>query len=676
MESNINDETRAQIWKLHLGIKDTKPNLKEFFGLEEQSEIREDCVKLVEALGNPEDDRLAITSDLETVLTTYAETYGYKYFTDNGWLEVIEPLLTLKIGRDDLYNFFEIIHKKYIPNIFTYPKNSEESHSINDQPFHLLRLLLFYHDPELCSFLDTKKINPDSYALSWFRSLFAAHVNIKALLTLWDAYLQASNPFLIFFLSLVMLVNAKEQIMSMKDQSKEAIIKTLNSVPSALEIDDIPDLFYLVETHYVSQTPRCISELHKLIFNYDSGIEFSMELTDIAQALCLPIPVSHLLPSSNNSGVRFFIVDCRPAEQYNNGHLSTAFHLDCSLMLQEPSAFNTAVQALLAAQKQAILAGSLAGGKHLCFMGSGRDEEDRYVHMVVASFLQKHHLYVSLAFGGYAALHHFVLRNNCLDKYFTDHNKKLCLSCRNPQSFIGNSPMGSRSLSSSNSSLLGAIDGENASNTSIFDRMASVMKNRAVGVKEKLVDYIINPSAGDERHVSATDRLGRRYTGGSNIFSLFDVDNGDGLVSNEPEDFEFDVEEWCKANNALSCFKCEEITDEIKRYPSYLILTETHLYIVRAIPQNKGFGKIVAKRPLEMIVQITSRRRLPNLITIKYGQANDESNSEPTIMALDKLNIPEPYPVTRLLKQQVIKVLNGEVENHSATGQENKSSDQ
>lgn len=31
-------------------------------------------------------------------------------------------------------------------------------------------------------------------------------------------------------------------------------------------------------------------------------------------------------------GVRFFVVDCRPAEQYNSGHLSTAFHLDSDLV--------------------------------------------------------------------------------------------------------------------------------------------------------------------------------------------------------------------------------------------------------------------------------------------------------------------------------------------------------
>ncbi len=45
--------------------------------------------------------------------------------------------------------------------------------------------------------------------------------------------------------------------------------------------------------------------------------------------------------------------------------------------------------------------GSTAGGEHLCFMGSGREEEDKYVRMVVAYFLQRNTKYVSIALGGY-----------------------------------------------------------------------------------------------------------------------------------------------------------------------------------------------------------------------------------------------------------------------------------
>lgn len=57
-------------------------------------------------------------------------------------------------------------------------------------------------------------------------------------------------------------------------------------------------------------------------------------------------------------------------------------------MLQAPSEFATAANALFATQQQSIEAGSAASGEHLCFMGSGREEEDQYVHMVIANFLQ------------------------------------------------------------------------------------------------------------------------------------------------------------------------------------------------------------------------------------------------------------------------------------------------
>ena len=73
-------------------------------------------------------------------------------------------------------------------------------------------------------------------------------------------------------------------------------------------------------------------------------------------------------------------------------------------MLENPTEFNQSVEALLAAQKQAINSGSVAGGQHLCFMGSGHDDEDKYVNMVVSNFLQRKINFVSLALGGYDEL--------------------------------------------------------------------------------------------------------------------------------------------------------------------------------------------------------------------------------------------------------------------------------
>ena len=36
---------------------------------------------------------------------------------------------------------------------------------------------------------------------------------------------------------------------------------------------------------------------------------------------------------AQSDDVRYFVVDCRPAEQYNSGHLPTAFHLDANLVM-------------------------------------------------------------------------------------------------------------------------------------------------------------------------------------------------------------------------------------------------------------------------------------------------------------------------------------------------------
>lgn len=57
-------------------------------------------------------------------------------------------------------------------------------------------------------------------------------------------------------------------------------------------------------------------------------------------------------------------------------------------MLQNPSEFALSVKSLLETQKQSLESGSIASGEHLCFMGSGREEEDMYMNMVLAHFLQ------------------------------------------------------------------------------------------------------------------------------------------------------------------------------------------------------------------------------------------------------------------------------------------------
>lgn len=175
----------------------------------------------------------------------------------NGWIEILLPILTLKVPKSTTYNLFEAIRDTFIP----------QSCEKDGNAFHILRLLLLYHDPELCSFLDTKRITPEHYCLTWFQSLFAATCSLPVVINMWDYYFQQSDPFFIFFLSLIMVVNAREQIICMKNESREKIITSLSNMPCGLEADDVSDFCSLAQ-YYALKTPMSFrNDLMQTIYN-------------------------------------------------------------------------------------------------------------------------------------------------------------------------------------------------------------------------------------------------------------------------------------------------------------------------------------------------------------------------------------------------------------------------
>ncbi|XP_064214769.1 TBC1 domain family member 23 isoform X2 [Tribolium castaneum] len=628
------DNLRAEVWQICLDVRDKGNQLDHFneiYDLPNQSVLREDCRNFVSKLGNDEEDKLSVVSDLESILTFYCKSRNLTYIKNNGWIELLLPLLTLKVNRSTTYNLFEAIRDTYVP---------QNCHTNDGNAFHILRLLLLYHDPELCSFLDTKRITPDKYCLTWFQSLFAATCNLQVVINMWDYYFQQSDPFFIFFLSLIMVINAREQIISMKSESRDVIISNLTNMPCALEAEDVGDFCSLAQ-YYALKTP--VSFRTDLMQNLYNGTNDAV----VSQALCLPVSVSELVENtSNESGnidaVRFFLVDCRPVEQYNAGHLPTAFHLDCNLMLQEPSAFNTAVQGLLSAQKQALAHNSTAGGEHLCFLGSGRNEEDQYTHMVVASFLQKHTQYVSLLTGGYCALHHYFSDDL---EFLQDHNPKLCIVC---------GPMQQQQQQQQ-----GQVKGQS---TDLFGKISAAMKSKSAEVKEKLIDYIVNPnnSPVQERHVSSSDKIGKRYRNVAPVFSI--DDDHENATTNNMEDATNEecrelvqIQSWLKHPEVIEHFPCQEVKINGFMYKSHLIVTNSELIVLREMPDRKGgIAEVIVKRPLSAIVKITARKRHPELITFKYGVPDGENL---IISDMDRFLIPNADKATKVVSEQILKQL-------------------
>ncbi|CAL8309529.1 unnamed protein product [Lota lota] len=655
-EEVIPPQQRAKMWKIALNVAGKGDSLSPWDGvldLPEQTLIHNRSQQLIDQLGVSEQDRGELVSDVEAVITFYCKSRNISFTSELSWPHLLKPLLGLQLPRSDLYNCFYAIMNKYIPRDCVQ----------KGRPFHLCSLLLQYHEPELCSFLDTKKITPDSYAINWLGSLFASHCLAPVTQALWDNYLQQGDPFLVFFLMLVILVNAKESILSQETTSREEMMKMLEESPALLETEDVEDLMSLAQ-YYYSKTPLSLRKENQNLFG-SSLVALKEEDMDLSQALCLPVSVPEILQANQHQqdGVRFFVVDCRPAEQYNAGHLSTAFHLDSDLMLQNPSEFALSVKSLLEAQKQSLESGSVASGEHLCFMGSGREEEDMYMNMVLAHFLQKNKEYVSIAKGGFMALQQHLVDMNIegLDSSYLH--------------WIVSTSGSHSSLSSADGESLGG-PGDAKGVKSLVNKMTFALKSKSVNVKEKMISFIENTAtpvdrmsftlpwpekAVPDRHVSSNDRVGKPYRGVKPVFSIGDEEEYDtdeiDISSTLDDDRKeiINLQTWTNKPDVKHHIPCDEVKETGHMFPSHLLVTATHMFCLREIASRKGFAYIQSRQALNSVVKITSKKKHPELITFKFGNNNAAAGVE--ISAVERYLIPNAGDATKVIKQQIMKVL-------------------
>ncbi|XP_064122968.1 TBC1 domain family member 23-like isoform X2 [Macrobrachium nipponense] len=710
------EEHRAEIWYTCLGGKSKLSNFTQFdeiFDLQEQGLIRADSKALVDKIGNEEEDKVSVVSDIESIFTHYCKTRHLKYDSSLLWADIVLPLLAAKMARDHIYICFEEILEKYIPR---------ES-GIGGPVYHLLRLILLYHDPKLSTFLDSRKITPDLYATSWLRSLFSSVCSLDSTMALWDIYFQERDPFFIIFLSLVILVNARDQVLEMKSESRDQIITTLSGIPAGLSVDDVSD-FCSLARYYIIKTPSTFrKDFSTAIFGsvYMGHGDTCNRVGDLplSQALCLPVAADEIIDTCDMlqgapddvEQVRFFLVDCRPSDQYNAGHLPNAFHLDSSLMLQHPASFQTAVQGLFMAQRQAVASETPGCGQHLCFIGSGREQEDQYVHMVVASFLQRNTQYISLAKGGYHALHDMLVHN--INESLSDHDSKHCLVCAPDNQSHSSEPADQEDFSVTSKQQPSFMNKFSSFSSvfkmrspAVFEKLSSVVsgsrcipgqtgkisKNEAptevtrnegtacprqcdvpvennqslesgetsesVEMKEKLVEYITNPNGEGvtvDRHVSSQDR-GKLYRNHGDVFSVgFDDDEVPGGYDgreNSPLEV-VKITQWLKKPDVISSFSCHQVKENGYMYKCHLLLMDTLLFVIRESETKSGEGHVTARRTLASIVKITSKKRHPDLITFKYGTTSPDGDV--TISDMDRFLIPKASEATKVIKEQIMK---------------------
>nr|CAG4648572.1 EOG090X03TX [Polyphemus pediculus] len=338
-------------------------------------------------------------------------------------------------------------------------------------------------------------------------------------------------------------------------------------------------------------------------------------------------------------------------------------------------AFNVAVQALLSSQKQSIAAQSAASGEHLAFFGSGREIEDQYVHMVVAFFLQRHVQFVGLVQGGFQAVHEALVsaqkENNGGATSaagndpvgLVDHNPNLCLVCSShsqSKDKINNDRPAVEKTSSSS---------QQPPKSDFFERIRS----KSALVKEKLVDYIVNPnvipeqsdptSANKDSSPSSVKPKGvsgnKLYRNLAPVFTIDDDQESDNSTSLEgvsekegdtPNQELVAISSWLNKPDVINSFRCHEVKESGHAFSSYLLITPSNMYALREIQDRPGFARISVNRALTSIMKITSKKRHPEFITFKYGTLHEE---ETIITDMDRFVIPQAGDAVKLVKQQL-----------------------
>lgn len=302
--------------------------------------------------------------------------------------------------------------------------------------------------------------------------------------------------------------------------------------------------------------------------------------------------------------------------------------------------FKTLFLGLLRAQRMAIEINSNAGGEHLCFMGSGRMEEDQYAHMVVASFLQKNIQYVSLLSGGYKAIHDYFGEHmtDCLE----DHDSRKCLVCQKVEFTKQSPPSTSKSV-------------ENLKPQSDF---FSKLKEKSAEVKGKLMDIIVNPNIASSPQPE-NPPIQRRSAPASKA-TVFSIDDDGDHMNGVFEDQDYiddnskdivNMNQFLKSKDIINTFDCQEVHMNGYMYDSHLIITESHLIVLRDL--GRGQAQVIVKRPLSSIAKITAKKRHKELITFKYGYQEGDNH---IITDMDRFFIPRASEATDLVSKYIVKL--------------------
>lgn len=617
-------QTRHEKWAGLLGVKNKPDPLSDWdnlYNLGNQSKLRSDCRLLLERIGK---ETNVTTPQLESLVTLYCKRRSVDYDSSYSWMSILEKLLRLPFEQSQLFNVFYAITTKYIPR--------------SEKVYDLFRLLLQYHDAELCSHLDSFRILPKHFAQDWFSSLLANNTETKLCWKLWDRYFDKGDPFLIYFIALAFVRNARDKIFELN--AREAILDLLISSPGQMNSDDIDDLLEICIV-YLNYTPVSVREdFHCMLYGSNFVDEYSE--FPLNQLICLPISVQELYRrvldgvSSANNVFTYFIIDTRAQKFFNSGSIPGSYNLNAHLIVDDPEKYNIAMNSLMKFKE------GNCPKDHICFIGSGREEDDQYLMMVISRFLHQNYNNISYVDGGYCALHTLLSDTGNLTMLSNHFNVAECSECTKRDK-----------------------SGE-SKGWSLMEKIKKAVSQNKVRSKIKELNTILSSTIENEKekgetlkHVKRTDCQGKRYRNIKSVFSIEhdrDSDNGEsGLSKLETPATKKEKLRWddVKKNpEIITHFDGTEVTSDKAQVPSHIALTRTHMHIFHVIEKEPEYVYSSKRHSLSSIMKVTSKKRIPEFLTFKFGY--DLPTGEAHINQVQCFVIPKAGECAKAVKTAIL----------------------
>uniref|UniRef100_A0A0R3RXF7 TBC1 domain family member 23 n=1 Tax=Elaeophora elaphi TaxID=1147741 RepID=A0A0R3RXF7_9BILA len=614
-------ESYRQKWIGNLGIQN-KPSIPfQKMSRQKNELIHAACLKVFDRCSSSENN------DLEAVLILFCEREECDF--DESYASILEMLVPLRCNLDELYNIFYAITTKYVPRDI----------SKGAVCYQLMHLIVQYHDPLLSSHLESHKVTSFEYGHPFFSALFAPEICKQSLYVVWDKLFERGDPYLLFTMVLVFLINCSDQLMALNTKSE--LVDTIRFAVKELSVDDVEDFFDL-SVLFLSQTPSSIKQdFQRILFGSRRAEEIQ---TDIAKLLALPVDPRDVIRmgldenlnaafSTQESVPNFFIIDARSHDQYSAGHLDGSYNLDSTLFVEAPFQYKLALSSLDAYRS------SFHPDEHILFLGSGR-EDDLYLHMVIASFLQQGRKHIALVGGGYKALHEQLAPNF---ERLDGHYAALCKECNKSLHAVEKYPQQKSSWRLNVSSILGAV------------------KAKAPSIKEKVQKLPAVVARGSSTvefsHVETSQRHGKRYRNEKSLFTLSDSDSETETVAvtsslkpAEPKK----LDDVLNQNGTLEYFEGLEVFTEgagHRTVECYLALTATHILIFH---QKEKVGEVVlrARHAYGSVLRVSSRKKIPELLTFKFGYCSGDDDCKVT--AIRRFIIPRAGDCAKSIKTNIV----------------------